>query len=459
MAYSKSNKRNTSAKRSNISRRNSAKKFPRFPIVPRGNKYAPRKIVRKKPNTDDRFEVIEELYTPFARACKIESSQESREEYSLREDFDYSLGSISIKPANKNRIASDEGDEDGNIQSPTEKVKRTSVGIIISTEDSEDLGERMVVANARFVFDQANFERIVNTEISELAVQPKPLDGPNKAPTIIGVQCYPGYGLLDGSRSDGYTIQSLPEIGEPSYQLPSNNNVSFWTDAYSFIDDDGQRINDGLTFTWRFTADGIGTANGSVIGNEPVLRLYNVQLQQRGRYTCEVSNEKGSVFSQTLFLNPIGGLLRELDDNGLPTGALVRDTDHDEQFSQFDDYFDFDPEDGRWFLAEWNGNQWVESNQEPNFYAGKDLPKSTNPAKTLISKASSISQSSANRSRSRAIGKYFQDKSSLIFFLEAGKPNIKFSSVSEYESHKQATGFTFQGTNEVDKITYKDQEL
>ena len=96
MAYSKSNKRNTSAKRSNISRRNSAKKFPRFPIVPRGNKYAPRKIVRKKPNTDDRFEVIEELYTPFARACKIESSQESREEYSLREDFDYSLGSISI---------------------------------------------------------------------------------------------------------------------------------------------------------------------------------------------------------------------------------------------------------------------------------------------------------------------------------------------------------------------------
>tara|TARA_Y100000385_G_scaffold288067_1_gene353770 strand:+ start:21 stop:1397 length:1377 start_codon:yes stop_codon:yes gene_type:complete len=458
MAYSKSNKRSTSPKRSNASNRRKPK-FPTSPILPRGNKYAPRKIVRKKPNTDDRFEVIEETYTPFARSTKIEALKESRSEYEFRSDFDYSLGSISVKPANKNRIASDEGDEDGNIQIPTEKVNRTTTGVIISTEESEELGENMIVANARFVFEDANFKRIVDTEISELAIQPKPLDGPNKAPTVIGVQCYPGYGLLDGTRSDGYTIQTLPEIGETSYQLPSNNNVAFWVDAYSFIDDDGQRIDEGLTYTWRFTADGIGSANGSVIGNSSVLRLYNVQLQQRGRYTCEVSNEKGSVFSQTLFLNPLGGLLRELDENSLPTGALVRDVDHDEQFSQFDDYFDFDPEDGRWFLAEWNGNQWVESNQEPNFYKGKDLPKSTNQAKTLISKASSIAQSSANKSRSRAIGKYYQDSTSYIFFIESGKPTIKFNSVDEFNSHKSSTGFDFQGTNEVDKLTYKDQEL
>ena len=243
MAYSKSNKRSTSPKRSNASKGRKPK-FPTSPILPRGNKYAPRKIVRKKPNTDDRFEVIEETYTPFARSTKIEALKESRSEYEFRSDFDYSLGSISVKPANKNRIASDEGDEDGNIQIPTEKVNRTTTGVIISTEESDELDENMIVANARFVFENANFKRIVDTEISELAIQPKPLDGPNKAPTIIGVQCYPGYGLLDGTRSDGYTIQTLPEIGETSYQLPSNNNVAFWVDAYSFIDDDGQRIDE-----------------------------------------------------------------------------------------------------------------------------------------------------------------------------------------------------------------------
>lgn len=459
MAYSRANKRNTSPKRSNVSNKSRRRKFPTSPIVARGNKYAPRKIVRKKPKFPDRFEVIEEVYTPFARACKIEYSVDAGSEYQFQDDFDYTLGSTSIKPADKNRIASDEGDEAGNIQTPTEKVKRTSTGVIISREDSEDLGERMVVANARFVFDQENFKRIVDTEISELAIETKPLDGPNKAPTIIDVQCYPGYGSLDGSRSDGYTIQTLPELGEPSYQLPSNNNVAFWVDAYSFIDDDGQRINEGLTFTWRFTADGLGTAKDAVVGNDEVLRLYNVQLQQRGRYTVEVQNEKGSVFSQTMFLNPIGGLLRELDDDGLPTGALIRDEDHDQRFSQFDDYFDYDPEDGRWFLAEWNGNQWVESNQEPNFYKGKDMPKSTNPSKTLIAKASSIAQSSANTSRSRAIGKYYQDSTSFIFFIESGRPNIKFNSVDEFEAHKKSTGFDFQGTNEVDKLTYREQEL
>jgi|TARA_R110002020_G_scaffold314978_1_gene530123 hypothetical protein len=456
MAYSNKGKfRRTSPKKS----RSNKRRFPTSPITPRSNKYGANKLVRPVKGTSNRFEVIDEEYTPFARACKIELAKENPEQFEYRDDFDYSLGSISIRPSDKNRIASDEGDEDGNNQVATEKVVRNPAGIIISTEDSEENGERMVIANARYVFDNADFRRIVDTEITELAVQPQPLDGPNKAPIVIDTQCYPGYGLLDGSRSDGYTIQTLPELGEPSYQIPSNNNVAFYADAYSYIDDDGTRKNEGLTYIWRFTADGIGNAQAAIVGNEPVLRLYNVQLQQRGRYTCEVQNEKGSSYTKTIFLNPLGGLLRELDDNGLPTGALVRDDDHDAEFSQFDSYFDYDTEDGRWFLVDWNGNQWVESNQEPNFYKGKDLPKSTNQAKTIISKASAIATRSQNLSRSRAIGKYFQDSTSNIFFIEPGKPNVKFTSMSEYESHKETTGFTFQGTNEVDKLTYKDQEL
>jgi len=455
MAYS--NKGKTRRSMTTSKRRRS--KFPTSPIVPRGNKYPANKIVRNVPGKVDRFQTIEETFTPFARACKIELTNESPEQYELRNDFDYSLGSLSVRPANKNRIASDEGDESGLNLVSTEKVIRNPGGLIISTEESEENGERMIIANARYVFDNNDFQRIVDTEITELAVQPQPLDGPNKAPTVIDTQCYPGYGLLDGSRSDGYTIQTLPELGEPSYQIPSNNNAAFFVDAYSFIDDDGSRVNDGLTYTWRFTADGIGNAQAAIVGNEPVLRLYNIQLQQRGRYTCEISNEKGSAFTTTIFLNPLGGLLRELDDNGLPTGALVRDDDHDSEFSQFDSYFDYDPEDSRWFLVDWNGNQWVESNQEPNFYRGKDLPKATTISKTLITKASSIAARSKNLSRSRAIGKYYQDKSSDIFFIEPGKSNIKFTNMADYEAHKENTGFTFIGTNEVDKLTYRDQEL
>jgi len=443
MAYSSKGKTSRTSPRRNrlLSKR---PKFPTSPITPRANKYTPRKIVRKV--APDRFEAIDEVYTPFARACKIELAANAPEQYELRNDFDYSLGSLSVKPSGNNRIASDPGGDDGLNFVSTEKVVRNPSGLIISTEDSEANGERMIIANARYVFNSSDFLRIVDTEITELAVQPIPLDGANRAPIVLDVQCYPGYGILDGTRSDGYTIQTLPELGEPSYQIPSNNNVAFFTDAYSFIDNDGTRIDEGLTFTWRFTADGIGTARAAIVGTESVLKLYNVQLQQRGRYTCEISNTKGSSYTKSIFLNPLGGLLRELDDDGLPTGTLVRDEAHDSQFSQFDSYFDYDPEDGNWFLAEWKASQWVESQQTPNFYTGKDLPQSTSHAQTLITKASSIAETSKNNARSRAIGKYYSHGAH-YHFEEPGKTTIKFRGEQLLFAHQQKLGFPQSTSN------------
>ena len=188
------------------------------------------------------------------------------------------------------------------------------------------------------------------------------MDGPNKAPIVIDLQCYPGHGTLDGSQSNGWHIQTLIDIGEPSYQVEANNNLVLLCDAYSFIDNDGNRHNEDLSFTWRFTADGMGTAINTVVGDgTAVLRLYNCQQQQRGRYTCEVSNEKGSTFTRSVYINPIGGILMETDDNGLPTGTHIRDEVHDDQFTQFDDYWDYDEVGQRWYLASWNGSQWIES--------------------------------------------------------------------------------------------------
>tara|TARA_R110000822_G_scaffold26819_8_gene80507 strand:- start:4902 stop:6254 length:1353 start_codon:yes stop_codon:yes gene_type:complete len=450
MAYSSRGKSRSTRPSPKGSSKRRSPMFPRTPIQSRSNKYAPRKIVRKVAGAVDRFEAIDEVFTPFARACKIELPKEAPEQYELRNDFDYSLGSISIKSSGNNRTAGDTGNDAGDNLVSTEKVIRNPAGIIISTEDSEADGERMIIANARYVFERSDFKRIVDTEITELAVQSQPLDGPNKSPIVIDVQCYPGYGLLDGTRSDGYTIQTLPELGEPSYQIPSNNNVVFWADAYSFIDDDGTRMNDGLTYTWRFTADGIGTSQAAIVGSEAILRLLNVQLQQRGRYTCEISNEKGSSFTNTIFLNPLGGLLRELDTNGLPTGTLVRDQNHDEEFSQFDSYFDYDEEDGKWFLAEWQGSQWVESNQTPNFYKGKDLPETTNQAKALITKASSIAATSQNNARSRATGTYYKEDSA-YHFEEPGKPTVKFNSNALLYSHRESLGYPANTSNIEDR--------
>jgi hypothetical protein len=334
--------------------------FPTSPIMPKAGKNV-RNIVRLKPGFPDRFEKIQPQLTPFARACVIEAEQETREQYKLRSDFDYSLGSFSVKPSDNNTIATDGTDDVGNEVVKTEKVVRTANGVIVSTEDSEDNGERYVVANARYVFEQDDFLRVVDTEITELALMPKPLDGPNKAPTIVGLLIYPGHGTPDGQYSDGWSIQTLLEIGEPSYQVHSNNNIVLVADAYSYIDNDGTRVDGDLTYTWKFTADGMGKAMNAVVGNGKILRIYNIQLAQRGRYTCEVTNEKGVSYTNAMFVNPIGGLLQELDENGLALGTYIRDEDHDSKYSQYDPYWDYDPENQRWFRSEYIGNKWVES--------------------------------------------------------------------------------------------------
>jgi hypothetical protein len=62
-----------------------------------------------------------------------------------------------------------------------------------------------------------------------------------------------------------------------------------------------------------------------------------------------------------MFVNPIGGLLQELDENGLALGTYIRDEDHDSKYSQYDPYWDYDPENQRWFRSEYIGNKWVES--------------------------------------------------------------------------------------------------
>jgi hypothetical protein len=385
MRYNRKTARKNAVKRARVKDRKffRSKKplFPTSPIIPKANKTV-RKIIQQVPGHSDRFEAFDDIRTPFARACVIEASQQAKEDFILRSDFDYSIGSFSIKPADKNRIATDSGDDDGNEVVKTEKVIRTATGVIVSTEDSNDSRENYIVANARYVFDQLDYERVIDTEITELALTPKPLDGPNKSPTVIDMLIYPGHGTTDGEFSDGFSIQTLLEIGEPSYQIHSNNNAVLVADAYSYIDNDGTRVNGDLSFTWKFTADGMGKAMNSVVGNQQILRLYNLQLAQRGRYTCEISNEKGVSYTKSFFINPLGGLLQELNEDGLPLGTYIRDDDHDSKYSQYDSYWDYDLEGERWFLATRVGNKWVEK-------AGHKMGK-VNKAQQYASKESPI---------------------------------------------------------------------
>ena len=299
-----------------------------------------------------------------------------------------------------------------------------------------------VVPLIKHIVQASSYIDLIDVSISQLKRVPKEITKPKSAPTIETVMCYPGYGTLDGVYSDGYSILVLPELSEPSLQIPANRTFVLMSKAYSYVNEVGTKVRDGLTFTWKFTADGIGKARDEVVGTGPILRMTNPQLQQRGRYRCEVSNEKGVTSSKSYFVNILGGLLSELSPQVIgdetiyvPTGNYVRDENHDEQFSKFDNYFDYIESEGRWIELEWNGAEWVENAGgavQSVFASGEDGRRVTR-IDGGIAGAAKVTQVQGGRYHKAA-------DSDTVYFDAPGGATYAFSSESEYFEHRAARG-------------------
>jgi len=108
----------------------------------------------------------------------------------------------------------------------TTKVNRSRFGVIMSTpEDVAASTVPYVVPLVKHVWQAQSYLKVVDTSISQLKRVPKEITKPKQSPVIQLVQCYPGFGTLDGQFSDGYSIQVLPELGEPSLQIAANNTL------------------------------------------------------------------------------------------------------------------------------------------------------------------------------------------------------------------------------------------
>jgi len=403
-----------------------------------GSRVSPVRIKRKPAvGNDVQFVAETETITPYDGAVDIQ-------------DFDY------VQPGTYETNGADPGAgglslrEDGS-QVPTTKVNRTRFGVIMSTpsDNAQSATNPYIVPLIKHVFQANSYINIIDTSITQLKRVPKEISKPKKAPIVQTIQCYPGYGTLDGQYSDGYTIQVLPELGEASLQLAANTTLVLMSKAYNYVNETGTRIATGLTYTWKFNADGIGQARDQVVGNSPVLRITNMQLQQRGRYHLEVSNEKGRASSKSYFVNVLGGLLNELTPQVIgdqvvyiPTGNYVRDENHDEEVSKFDNYFDYIESEGRWIELEWQGNQWVEvaggAQQSVRSNGAED-----NPVTKIdggISTAAKVTKVSGGVYRKSA-------DSATVYFDAPGGISYSFSSTQEYFDHRAARGLPRDWSN------------
>lgn len=408
--------------------REMGKKFPVSPIK-----------IKKKPSigNDVQFSVETDTVTPYDGAVDIQ-------------DFDFvQLGTYETNGADP--MAGGLSTREDGSQVPTTKVGRTRFGVIMSTPDDnvKSGANPYIVPLVKHVFQANSYLDIIDTSITELKRVPKEISKPKQAPVVQTVQCYPGFGTLDGQYSDGYSIQVLPELGEPSLQLAANHTLVLMSKSYSFVNETGTRITDGLTYTWKFNADGIGQARDQVVGNSPILRITNLQLQQRGRYHLEVSNEKGTTSSKSYFINVLGGLLNELTPQVIgdqvvyiPTGNYVRDEFHDENVDKFDNFFDYIESEGRWIELEWQNNQWVEvpGGAQQSVRSNGDQDNPVTKIDGGISTAAKVTKASGGVYRKAA-------NSSTVYFDAPGGISYSFSSETEYFEHRAARGLPRDWSN------------
>jgi len=405
--------------------------------------------VGKKGTTggDVDFIATQDIITPYDGAVQIQSefnATGNEAEYEERDSLYTSFGGLS-------KVVSD-----GSIRQTT-KATRNRFGVIMSTPETAVTAKPYIVPNVKHVFESRKYIEVIDISINQLRQLAKEILGPTEPPIIETVQCYPGFGTLDGTYSDGYSIQVLPELGEPSLQIAANQTIVLMSRVFSYRNETNTRIRNGLTFAWKFNADGIGKARDQVVSTGPVLRIPNAQLQQRGRYHLEVTNEKGTRTSKSYFINVLGGLLKELEPSTIgggdgadatvvyvPTGNYIRDERHDNSVSRFDNYFDYLPNDGRWVKLKYSGNQ---RSGTGNWY------EDTTPGSAVQSVQQAIGEednsvfkingdiSSGERLTKTVGGKYSQNGGSgNITFSSPGGISYTFGSDASYFDHRASRG-------------------
>ena len=404
---------------------------------------SPVKVQKKEQiGNDVTFEASTEEVTPYDGAVQLDSEYNKSNndaEYENRDELDSNFAGLSNIVSDPSTIR------------PTSKAVRNRFGIIMSTPNNIDrVADNYVVPNVKHVFEAQKYIEIIDTTIDQLRMVPKEIIAPKGPPSIETIQCYPGFGTLDGNYSDGYTIQTLPELGEPSLQVAANHTIVLMSRAYNYRNENNTRMRDGLSFSWKFNADGIGTAKDVIVGTGEVLRIRNAQLQQRGRYTLEVSNAIGVKSSKSYFVNVLGGLLKELEPSTIgtgtgatviyvPTGNYIRDESHDNQVSKYDTYFDYIASENRWAKMDWINGEWSEDTtpgaaMQSVFAASQDPESGVTQVDGELSKGDSLAKVHG--------GTYFRKTPNepAVYYNSPGGITYKFNTEQEYFDHRALRG-------------------
>ena len=261
-----------------------------------------KKAEAKAPPKPEIVEVVKDLEidVPISNAVRLLSGIDSNlnvDEYSLQKDYDYPID---------------------------EKDNRRNNNEVILSKEGGKRNNPLIIASARLVFEKATMKKFVDVEIKEL-VDPKSVKVQIKKNVLKygtpKIDQFEWGGLrmirVDNYKSLAYSRQwSATEIQELTAMAKSegeknvftnraNTTFSFVADAYNYKDDKDRKSRANIKFTWKFTSSANNydvSVQNKIVHLGRVLRITNCQRHHTGRYTCEITNDKGNSYTKTVYV-------------------------------------------------------------------------------------------------------------------------------------------------------------
>ena len=324
-------------------------------------------VKKTKPPKPKVVEVIEdpEVDIPISDAVRLLSGIDSNlkvDEFSLQEEYDYPIDFKDNRRNNNEVILSKEG---GKRNFP------------------------LKIASARVVFEKATMKKFVDVEIKEL-VDPKSVKVQIKKNTLKygtpKIDQFEWWGLrmirVDNYKSLVYSPQwSTDEIRQLTYMAKEEGEKHVWTnransnfcivaDAYNYKDDKNKKNRDNIKYTWKFTSSANNydvIVQNKILHHGRVLNIKNAQRHHTGRYTCEITNDKGNSYTKTIYVvihrtGHAKAIENSINGVKVPTGKKVWvDTDpgYDKKFIHTNRHAPiYDIASEAWMRQKWNGNSW-----------------------------------------------------------------------------------------------------
>lgn len=263
---------------------------------------AERKVKEAEPPKPEVVEVIKdpEVDVPISDAVRLLSGIDSNlkvDDYSLQKEYEYPI---------------DDNDNE------------RSVNKVILSKEGGKRNYPLILGSARLVFEKATMEKFVDVEIKEL-VDPKSVKVQIKKNVLKygtpKIDQFEWGGLrmiqVDNYKSLPYSRQwSVKEIaqltamakeeGEKNvFTNRANTTFSLCADAYNYKDDKGNKNRENIKFTWKFTSSTNNydvSVQNKIVHLGRVLRITNCQRHHTGRYTCEITNDKGASYTKTIYV-------------------------------------------------------------------------------------------------------------------------------------------------------------